>query len=103
MQHRRLPFVLTALVALALLLAPAAFAVDVQVRVEGARTTIFGASEPLVQPVVGPIPASDGAVVELSTPTPLGALEAASVRGEFFSSRGCISFQLEFVAVVRPP
>jgi len=101
--HRRLPFVLTALVALVLLLAPAAFALDVHVRVEGARTTIFGASEPLVRPVVGPIPASDGTVVELSTPTPLGALEAASVRGEFFYELVAASFGSYVAQIGRNP
>jgi hypothetical protein len=82
-QHRRLPLVLAALVALVLVVAPSALGIRVHVRVEGAHTTIFGAANPRVSPVVGPVLASDGTVVELTKPTPLGTLEAASVRGEF--------------------
>jgi hypothetical protein len=61
---------LTSLVALVLAaaLAPAALAVGVKVRVEGRTTTIFGATEPLLQ----------------ANATALDALEAASVAGEFF-------------------
>jgi hypothetical protein len=81
--HRRLPLLVAALIAAILTIAPAALAIDVHVRVEGKRTTIFGEAQPRVQPVLGPIPASDGSAVELSQPTPLGALEAASIRGEF--------------------
>jgi hypothetical protein len=67
----------------ALLVVPAALGVRVHVRVEGATTTIFGAAQPLVTPFVGTLPA-EGGEVELAEPTALGALEAASIRGEFW-------------------
>jgi hypothetical protein len=54
--------------ALAAVLAPAALGVSVHVRVEGKTTTIFGATEPTLA----------------SGPTALDALEAASLRGEFY-------------------
>lgn len=83
MHHRRLPLLFAALVAIVLMLAPTALAIRVHVRVEGKNVTIFGATEPLLAPVVGPVSASDGTTVELTQPTPLGALEAASIRSEF--------------------
>ena len=64
---RRLP-VLIAVLAAALLLVPAAFAVRVHVRVEGKTQTIFGAAEPKLS-------------VKANA---LDALEAASLAGEFY-------------------
>jgi hypothetical protein len=63
----RLCLSLAAAAAVVLVSAPAAFAARVHVRVEGKTQTIFGATEPAV--------AAD---------TVLGALEAASARGEFY-------------------
>lgn len=69
----------------ALLAAPQALqAVTAHVRVEGPRTTIFGATEPRLAPFVGEVPTDGGDPVVLAEPTALGALEAASIRGEFF-------------------
>jgi Domain of unknown function (DUF4430) len=61
-----------------------ALAVDVRIRVEGATRTIFGSGEPLLTPVSGTFRPPGGASLTLSGPTPLGALERASRRGEFF-------------------
>ena len=61
-------FVLLGAVALVLALVPAAVAARVHVRVEGKTQTIFGAAEPRFE----------------AGATPLDALEAASVRGEFY-------------------
>lgn len=67
------------------LLAPAsALALRVHVRVEGVSQTIFGATQPLVTPFVGSIPVDASTSIDLTGPTPLGALEAASVAGEFY-------------------
>jgi hypothetical protein len=88
--HRLLVAAGVALLALALT-APA-FAVRVHVRVEGAKTTIFGATEPRLTPVTGTITPPSGAAVTVETPTPLGALEAASRRGEFFYRLESFSF-----------
>lgn len=63
----RIVFSLAAIAAVAALCAPAALAARVHVRVEGRTQTIFGATEPAV--------AAD---------TVFGALEAASLRGEFY-------------------
>ena len=80
---RRLLVVLGVALVAAALAAPA-LAVRVHVRVEGARTTIFGAFEPRVVPFTGTLTAEEGATVTLTEPTPLGALEQASIRGEFY-------------------
>lgn len=77
-----------ALVALALLTAlvvpAAALAFQVHVRVEGVARTLFGATDPLVTPYVGSLPVDGGGTVDLTDPTALGALESASLAGEFF-------------------
>jgi hypothetical protein len=80
----RLVVSLAALLAAALLLPAVASAVRVHVRVEGMTRTLFGAAEPLLTPFTGALPVDGGAAVELSRPTPLGALEAASVATELY-------------------
>jgi hypothetical protein len=65
---RRL-FTLAVAAALVAVLAEAALAVNVRVRVEGRTTTIFGAAEP---------------TLATTAPNALSALDAASVRGEFY-------------------
>ena len=65
MNHRTLALALA--VACALAAVPSVLAAGVRVRVEGKTTTIFGATEPRVQAAHA-----------------LAALEAASVRGEFY-------------------
>ena len=65
----RLPFALAAILAALALLAPAAFGARVSVRVEGKTTTIFGSLEP---------------TIVVSDANALGALDAASVVGEFY-------------------
>ena len=65
---RRL-MILAVVTALCAVLAEAALGVDVRVRVEGRSQTIYGATQPQVS-----VPAG----------TALGALEAASLRGEFY-------------------
>lgn len=67
----------------ALAVPAAALAFTVHVRVEGATTTIFGATEPRVTPYEGALPAGGG-TVDLKEPTALGALETASLAGEFY-------------------
>jgi hypothetical protein len=64
---RRL-IILAVAAALFAVLVPTALAVHVRVRVEGKTTTIFGAAEPTLN----------------AAPNALGALEAASVAGEFY-------------------
>ena len=81
-RHR--PLVFIGAVVAALVLAAPALAVRVHVRVEGARATIFGATEPLVTPVTGTWTPPDGAALTVSAATPLGALEGASRRGDFY-------------------
>jgi uncharacterized protein DUF4430 len=81
-RHR--PLVLLGVSVLALALAAPALAARVHVRVEGARATIFGSTEPFVTPATGTWPPPAGAPVTVNAATPLGALEAASRRGEFF-------------------
>jgi hypothetical protein len=74
----RRPFVLvaSAVAVLALVLAPAALALRVHVRVEGMTRTIFGATEPVLD-----VTAAD----RTSRPAnALDALEFASVAGEFY-------------------
>ena len=90
MSHRPLAVLGVAVVALAL--AAPAVAVRVQVRVEGATTTIFGATEPRLAPVTGKFSPPAGEPVRLSAPTPLGALERASRRGEFYYRLEAFSF-----------
>ncbi len=58
--------------------------IRVHIRVEGAKTTIFGAFEPSVTPVIGRFTPPDGDPVTLAAPTPLVALERASRKGEFY-------------------
>jgi hypothetical protein len=65
-------------------LAAPAFGVRVHVRVEGAQTTIFGATDPRLNVFTGTLPVQDGGELTLSQPTALGALESASIAGEFF-------------------
>jgi hypothetical protein len=71
-------------VVLALVLAAPALGIRVHVRVEGASATIFGATDPLLTPYTGSLPVQDGNEIALSQPTALGALEAASIAGEFY-------------------
>jgi Domain of unknown function (DUF4430) len=81
-RHRSSLFI-GALVAALLLTAPA-LAVRVHVRVEGARATVFGSTEPLVTPLTGTWAPPDGPALTVPAATPLGALEQASRRGEFY-------------------
>ena len=90
MIHRTL--VLAGALLLALALAAPALAARVHVRVEGATTTIFGATEPRVTPVRGTFAPPAGPSVTVSADTPLGALEAASRRGEFYYRLEAFSF-----------
>lgn len=71
-------------VVVALAVPAVALAFTVQVRVEGAARTIFGATEPRVTPYVGALPVDGGGSVDLTEPTALGTLESASLAGEFF-------------------
>ena len=82
MLHRLLVFAGVLLAALAL--AVPALAVRVHVRVDAPNATIFGPAEPLVTPVTGTFTPPDGPAQTLSQPTALGALEAASRKGEFY-------------------
>jgi hypothetical protein len=61
-----------------------ALAFEVHVRVEGATRTIFGATEPLVTPYEGTLQVDGGGSIDLTEPTALGALETASLAGEFY-------------------
>jgi hypothetical protein len=79
-------------VCIAVVLPAAALAVRVHIRVEGKTRTIFGGGDPLLTPVTGALAVSDGSTVELSRPTALGALEAASSAGEFFYALSATSF-----------
>jgi hypothetical protein len=72
-----------ALVAAAAVAAPA-LGLTVHVRVEGARTSIYGAHEPRLGVFTGTLAVDDGSTLTLTQPTALGALEAASRKGEFF-------------------
>ncbi len=74
MSHRLI--VVMAVIVAALLAAPAAFAIQVHVRVEGKERTIFGATAPLIDvttPRANALPENA-----------LDALESASVFGEFY-------------------
>ena len=70
--------------------------VNVQVRVEGKTRTIFGETEPTLTPVIGAIAAEGEGEGEeevmVSAPTALGALEAASLAGEFDYNLKLFSF-----------
>jgi hypothetical protein len=61
-----------------------ALGVTVHVRVEGARTSIYGAHEPRLGAFTGTLVADDGSAHTLTQPTALGALERASRKGEFY-------------------
>ena len=82
MLHR--PLVLLGAAVLALVLAAPAAAVDVYVRVEGPKTTIFGSRWQLVTPVTGTFAPPDGPEMTLAGATAFGALERASRLGEFY-------------------
>jgi hypothetical protein len=88
---------------LALLLAAPALAARVHVRVEGATTTIFGATEPLVTPVRGTITPPAGTAVTVTADTPLGALERASRLGEFYYRLEAFSFGPYVAQIGRRP
>lgn len=94
MQGRLLFFLTLALAAL--MAVPTAFggagAVEVGVRVEGKTRTIFGATEPTLTPAMGAVVAEGDGAVELLLPTVLGALEAASLAGEFNYNLKLFSF-----------
>ena len=85
---------------LALALAAPALAVRVHVRVEGARTTIFGATEPRITAVPGAIQPPAGLIVTVGAATPFGALEAASRAREFFYRVQTFAFG-PYVALIR--
>ena len=85
------------------MLATSALAADVHVRVEGVNTTLFGKSEPKLRVFEGPLQAVDGSVTTLDRPTALGALEAASRKGEFFYRLKAFSFGLFVDRIGRFP
>jgi len=91
-QRRTLLAVLALVVAGSLAVPASALGIQVHVRVEGAKRTIFGAGERLLEPFTGTVTARDGTGIELSEPTALGALEAASRAGEFFYGLQSTSF-----------
>ena len=100
---RRTPLaVLVLALAAALALPGAALALSVHVRVEGPKGTHFGARQPLVTPFTGTI-AGDGGDVELAGPTALGALEAASLAGDFYYHLRVLSFGPFVAQVGRTP
>ncbi len=88
--HRTLVWL--GITAAALIFAMPALAVSVHVRVEGANATIWGAKEPLVTPVEGTITPPSGDPLTVNQPTPFGALERASMRGEFYYATLTFSF-----------
>jgi hypothetical protein len=88
----RRPLVVLGAALVALTLAGPALAVRVHVRVEGASATIFGATEPRLTPKSGTIHPPDGPDVTVSGATPFGALERASVLGEFYYKVESFSF-----------
>ena len=95
MRVRLILSVSVSLVVAALLAAPSlagAGEVNVTVRVEGKTRTLFGASEPTLVPAQGPLAAEADQTVELDAPTVLGALEAASLEGEFNYNLKLFSF-----------
>jgi hypothetical protein len=95
--------VLLAVAAAALALAGSAAALTVHVRVEGVTKTIFGAAERELEAFAGAVVADDGSLHELTRPTGLGALEAASREGEFFYRLKSFSFGLFVDWVGRYP
>lgn len=93
--HTRSLLVLGLTLVLALTASASALAgarVHVDVRVEGKTRTLFGATEPTLVPTQGTLAADGDASVELTTPNPLGALEAASLAGEFAYNLKLFSF-----------
>jgi hypothetical protein len=80
----RRTLVLAAALAAAAAVASPALGLTVHVRVEGARTSIYGAHEPRLRVFTGALAADDGSAHMLTQPTALGALEAASRKGEFY-------------------
>ncbi|MEX0815991.1 MAG: DUF4430 domain-containing protein [Gaiellales bacterium] len=88
---RRTLVLAAALVAAAAVAAPA-LGLAVHVRVEGARTSIYGAHEPRLSVFTGALAMDDGSVRTLTQPTALGALESASRKGEFFYNLHNASF-----------
>jgi hypothetical protein len=88
---RRTLVLAAALVAAAAVASPAV-GLTVHVRVEGARTSIYGAHEPRLAVFTGTLPLDDGSVRTLTQPTALGALESASRKGEFFYNLHNASF-----------
>ena len=89
--------------ALVLVVAAPAVAVRVHVRVEGARATIFGATEPRLTPVTGAITPPAGPVVTVEAETPFGALEAARRAGPFFYRVESFSFGHYVAQIGRRP
>ena len=82
------PFAAVLLVALVLVQGALAGDARVSIRVEGKTQTLFGATGPLVTPFVGTVSGEDNTThapvdVALTGPNVLGALEAASLEGEF--------------------
>ncbi|MBD0291007.1 MAG: DUF4430 domain-containing protein [Thermoleophilia bacterium] len=86
------PLLVAGAALVALTLAGPALAARVHVRVEGAKMTIFGATEPRLAPVRGTFTPPQGEAVTVAADTPLGALERASRRGEFFYRLESFSF-----------
>ena len=91
MQRRIVPTVFAVALLVVLTVPSSAFALRAHVRVEGKRATIFGATQPLLTPYTGSLPVADS-TIDLTQPTALGALEAASERGEFFYELQSFSF-----------
>jgi hypothetical protein len=88
--HRSLVWLVIGAAALAL--AAPALAVKVHVRVESENTTVWGAKEPWVTPVAGPITPPSGDPLVVGADTAFGALERASRRGEFYYATLTFSF-----------
>ncbi len=88
--HRSLVWL--GIVMAALVFATPAVALSVHVRVEGANATIWGAKAPTVTPVEGTITPPSGDPLTVNQPTPFGALERASRRGEFYYATLTFSF-----------
>lgn len=92
MLRRSVVVALVAALAALVVLPSSALALRAHVRVEGATVTIFGATDPLVDVTVGTLPVDGGAPLTLTKPTALGALEGASIEGEFFYQLKALSF-----------
>ena len=71
----------------AAVLASPAFAADVNIRVEGDRATIWARRSVGLEPVTGTFSPPQGPDVTVAGSTPLGALERASRKGEFYRVR----------------